>query len=252
MIRGIYTSASGMMAETVRTDTISNNLANGNTAGYKKDVAINKDFASILTMRIENEESDPNIGGMGVGVVTDKIVTVHNPGSIQPTGNTFDLAINGKGYFAVETPAGIRYTRNGSFTRSNRGELVTMDGYRVLGQNGPVQINTGDQNVSKISVDGTGRISVDGAEVDRLRLVDFADDQQLGKEGASLFLAGPNAVEQAATGQVSQGYLESSNVNPISEMVNLISAYRAYEINAKTVQAHDQLMDKAVNDVARV
>lgn len=245
MIRGIYTAASGMIAETTRADTIANNLANGNTAGYKKDLAISKDFANVLIQRINDGPEPQMIGGMGVGTMIDEIATIQTTGAMHTTGNALDFAVDGRGFFAIQTPAGIRYTRNGSFTRNARGELVTSEGQQVLGQNGPVRLPDG-----KVNVDGTGTITVDGVNAGQLRVVDFDNERELVKEGASLFRA-PNNGRQAA-GRVEQGYLEQSNVNIVSEMVNLISGYRAYELNAKTVQTHDQLLDKAVNEVGKV
>ncbi|HWR44358.1 flagellar basal-body rod protein FlgF [Sporomusa sp.] len=245
MIRGIYTAASGMLAETTRTDTIANNLANGNTTGYKKDITVSKDFASLLIQRVNDGQDAPTIGTLGVGTVIDQIATIQTAGIIRPTGNSLDFAVDGKGFFAVETPAGVRFTRNGAFTRSGQGEMVTSEGYRVLGQNGAIRIPDG-----KIAVEETGRVTVDGVAAGQLRLVEFADDRQLVKEGASLFRAADNG--RPGTGKVMQGFLEQSNVNIVAEMVNLISGYRAYEVNAKTVQAHDQLLDKAVNEVGKV
>lgn len=245
MIRGIYTAASGMLAETTRADTIANNLANGSTAGYKKDVAISKDFANVLIQRINDGPEPQTIGGMGVGTLIDEIATIQSPGSLRFSGNTFDFAIDGKGFFAIQTAAGVRYTRNGTFTRNARGELVTFDGDRVVGQNGPITLPDG-----KATVDNAGNITVNGANVGQLRVVEFQDERQLVKEGANLYRA-DNAGRQA-TGKVQQGLLEQSNVNVVSEMVNLITGYRAYELNAKTVQTHDQLLDKAVNEVGKV
>ena len=250
MIRGIYSSASGMLAESLRTDVISNNLANVNTAGYKKDVAVTKDFASLLISRINDHPTAPNIGNLGVGVMVDEVATMHTSGMTRGTGNDFDLAIDGKGYFTVETPAGVRYTRNGTFTKNALGELITQNGYRVMGENGPIQVE-GNGDRAKMTVSEDGRVSVDGVEVDRLQLVEFVEEKQLVKEGGSLFNAN-GAQGQPATGGVRQGYLEMANVNVVSEMVNLIANYRAYEVNAKTVQAHDQLLNRAVNDVGKL
>ncbi len=245
MIRGIYTAASGMLAEITRADTIANNLANGNTTGYKKDVAISKDFASMLIQRINDGKDVPTIGTLGLGSEIDEIATIHTTGPMRTTGNSLDFAIDGNGYFAVETQNGLRYTRNGSFTRNGQGELVTSEGERVMGQNGAIRLPDG-----KVSVDETGQIAVDGVQAGQLQLVAFDNERELLKEGNSLFRA-PNAGRQA-TGKVEQGMLEQSNVNVISEMVNLISGYRAYEVNSKTVQTHDQLLDKAVNEVGKV
>jgi len=246
LIRGIYTAASGMLAETTRADTIANNLANGNTAGYKKDVAISKDFASVLIRRINDGPEAPVIGSVGVGTVIDEIATIQSTGAMRYSGNPLDCAIDGKGFFAVQTAAGIRYTRNGTFTRNARGQLVTADGQEVLGQNGPITL----PDDGKVTIDSTGNVLVDGANVGQLRVVEFNNERELVKEGATLYQA-PNNGRQA-TGKVAQGFLEQSNVNVVSEMVNLISGYRAYELNAKTVQTHDQLLDKAVNEVGKI
>lgn len=258
MIRGIYAAGSGMMAEALRTDVIANNLANAATAGYKKDVAVSKDFRSMLIQRINDGPNRPVIGSMGTGSVIDEVATIHTIGAMRPTGNQYDLAIEGRGYFAVETPNGVRYTRNGSFTRNGQGQLVTQDGYRVLGRGGAIQM--GDAQ-TKVNIDETGRVLLGDAgtapmqyaESDTLRIVTFADEKQLVKEGATLFAAAPGQQEEEATdSMVRQGFLEMSNVNVVSEMVNLITNYRAYEVNSKVVQSHDQLLDKAVNDVGRL
>lgn len=246
MIRGIYTSASGMLAESLRTDVIANNLANVNTTGYKKDIAVNKDFASLLITRI-NDGEPAQIGNLGVGALVDEVTTIHSNGSTRQTGNALDLAIMGKGFFAVATPNGLRYTRNGSFARSAQGELVTSEGYRVQGQNGPIRLPDG-----KLTVGADGTVTVDDQQIGQLTFVEFANEKALQKEGNSLFIAPAGQAGQRATGAIEQGYLEMANVNPVAEMVNLIANYRSYEINGKAVQAHDQLMGKAVNDVGRL
>lgn len=247
MIRGIYTAASGMVAESLRNDVTANNLANVNTAGFKKDVAVSRDFASVLIQRINDGEPAPVIGTLGSGTQIDEVATIQSTGSVRQTGNDFDLAIEGKGFFVVQTPNGLRYTRNGSFTKSAQGELVTTEGYRVMGQNGPIAVNG-----TKLTVSGDGTISVDGIAGNRLQVVDFPDERQLTKEGNSLFIA-PNGVQaQPTTSNIQQGYLEMSNVNVVAEMINMISGFRAYEVNSKSVQAHDQLLDKAVNEVGKV
>ncbi len=247
MIRGLYTAASGMLAEAERSDVTSNNLANANTAGFKKDVAVTKDFANILISRVNDGGEAPVIGGMGTGVVVDEVATMYTGGSIRTTGNAFDLAIEGKGFFAVQTPQGLRYTRNGTFAKSIRNQLVTSDGYQVLGENGPITIDG-----NKMSVDENGRVLVDNEVVGQLRMTEFADEKQLSKEGASLFIAAQGAQGQPATGSVVQGALEQSNVNVVGEMVNLITNYRSYEINAKVVRSHDDLLAKAANDIAKL
>lgn len=247
MIRGIYSSASGMIAETLRNDTIANNLANANTAGYKKDIALSQDFQSMLIHRINDGPQAPAIGSLGTGAMVNEVAVIHTAGPMRPTGNSLDVAIEGKGYFAVETPNGLRYTRNGTFSRSAQGELVTGDGFRVRGENGAILLEDGTVNITE-----DGRMQVDGNDIGRLPIVSFADEKRLVKEGSSLMIAPDDIETEAANGQLRQGMLEMSNVNVISEMVNMISGFRAYEVNAKVVQSHDQLLDKAVNEVGRV
>ncbi len=247
MIRGIYTSASGMIAESLRNDTIANNLANANTAGYKQDIAVTKDFNTMLIRRINDGEEQPVIGSLGTGVITDQNVTQYAAGKMLHTGNELDVALDGKGFFVVKTPQGLRYTRNGTFTRSAQGELVNSSGYPVMGQGGTVQLPDG-----RISIGEDGTIQVDDSQVDRLLLVDFTGYSNLVKQGDSLFAAPATAGNAIVTGRVRQGFIEQSNVNVVTEMINLIAGYRAYEVNAKAIQAHDQLLDKAVNEVGRV
>ena len=256
MIRGIYTAASGMIVESLRNDVIANNLANTDTAGYKKDVAVSKDFASLLMRRINDGKDAPEIGSMGVGAVLDKVSTIHTDGSLKLTSNELDLAISGNGFFSIETPGGVRYTRNGSFTRNTQGELVTHNGNRVLGVDGPIlldTVNTANANNQKASFGQDGRVYVNNLEVGQLQLVEFADPQkQLDKEGYTLYKAPEGVAGQPFTGQITQGVLEMSNANVVTEMVNMIAGQRAYDVNAKVVQSHDQLLDKAVNEVGRV
>lgn len=247
MIRGIYSSASGMIAETLRNDTIANNLANANTAGYKKDIALSQDFQSMLIHRINDGPQASAIGSLGTGAIVNEVATIHTAGLMRPTGNSLDVAIEGKGYFTVETPNGLRYTRNGTFSRSAQGELVTGDGFRVRGENGAILLEDGTVTIAE-----DGRMQVDGNDIGRLPIVSFTDEKRLVKEGASLMIAPGDIETEPANGQLRQGMLEMSNVNVISEMVNMITGYRAYEVNAKVVQSHDQLLDKAVNEVGRV
>ena len=179
------------------------------------------------------------------------IATRHTAGITHPTGNTQDFALESKGYFAVETPAGIRYTRNGTFSRSAAGELVTQDGFRVLGQNGPINLDPTGQ-AGKVTVAEDARIFLDNVENNSFQLFGFEDENRLRKEGNNLFRAPEGVEAQPATPKVRQGFIELSNVNVVAEMVSMIAGYRAYETNSKVVQTHDSLLDKAVNQVASV
>lgn len=253
MIRGIYTSAAGMATEQVRSEVTTNNLANVNTAGFKKDTAIVKTFPEMLLSRINDPDKTkvnptprPLVGKIGTGSIVDEIVTVHSLGQIKETGSPLDLAISGPGFFVVETPQGERYTRNGVFQLNGEGLLVTAEGYQVQGQIGAIPLQQGGQ----VTINESGQVLLDGQLVDKIRVVDFNPETELTKEGNSLF-RGP-APDIEADVRLLQGYQELSNVNPITEMVNLITVMRTYEMNQKSIQSHDQLLDKAVNEVGRL
>ncbi|MGJ7045372.1 flagellar basal-body rod protein FlgF [Thermoanaerobacterium thermosulfurigenes] len=248
MLRGLYTASSGMIAQQKIVDVLSNNIANVNTAGYKKDTVTTMAFPDYMVTRSggDNMPYNGNIGTMDYGVLVETFNTNFSEGDIEKTDGKLDFAIDGSGFFTVSTPSGVRYTRDGSFTLNNNGYLVTKDGYYVLGQNGPIQLNNGD-----ISVDESGNISVNGQVVDKLNIVDFANYNTLRKEGNNLFFTtGGQAIP--ATSKVKQGYLEGSNVNPVDEMVTMISAMRTYEANQKSVSAFDETLDKSVNEVGKV
>jgi len=253
LIRGLYTSASGMLAESVRSDVTSNNLANVNTTGYKKDTTVMASFPEMLVLRLndrrQGEVQPPKVGTLGTGVLVDETVTSHTQGQLKESSSAFDLAIAGDGYFTVETPGGEMYTRNGNFTLDGEGYLVTNRGYYVLGQAGRIRIEGAGPN-GGFAVDGAGNVTVDGGVVDTLQLVSFADQSQLVKTGDTLFAAAEQGTQ--ANGRVMQKYLETSNVNAITEMVDLITIMRAYEANQKAVQAHDKTLEQVINDVGRV
>lgn len=249
MLRGLYSAATGMVSETIRTNVISNNMANVNTTGFKQSRAVNSEFEKYMLRRINDGPQRPEIGELGSGTYIDEIFVDHAQGGFQQTGNPFDLAIAGDGYFAVETPQGVRYTRNGSFVRSGDGQLVTHEGQPVLSTNGqPVRIPDG----GSVTISANGQISVDDVNVDTLQLVQFADERNLLQRGQNLYEAVNDEQPQAAQGVIEQGMLERSNVNIVSEMINLINAYRAYEANSKAVVTQDSLLDKAVNNVGSI
>lgn len=256
MIRGLYTGASGMLAEMARTDVISNNMANVNTTAFKKDRTIFRAFPEMNIHRIHDPvpagldkvvDPRPFIGMMGTGVMLDEVNTDFNQGHLITTSNPLDLAIRGEGFFQVQTPEGIRYTRDGSFSLRSNGYLVTKEGYYVLGENGPLQLlQTGDITISQ-----QGEVFVNDEYIDRLNIVTFADLNQLQKQGDNLYFtdAVPEPLQDA---DVVQGALEGSNISIVAEMVDLISAFRAYEANQKVIQTHDTTLDRAINDVGRI
>lgn len=253
MIRGLYNSCSGMMVQMARQDVLANNLANVNTAGFKKDVALCAAFPDMLLQRL-GEVKEVNgqrtvvpaseIGKLGVGSTISQIATDYSSGLLKMTENKTDFAIKGDGFFTVETPDGLRYTRDGSFTLTPEGRLVTMDGYPVMGLNGYIDTN------GSLTVDDKGNIVVDGSDKETFRIVDFDDKTKLTKVGSSLFDAGEEKGQVEDNPKLLQCYLESSNVNPVQEMVDLITVVRAYEMSQKMIQAQDDTLSKAVNQIA--
>lgn len=259
MNRGLYIAASGMLTETSRQNIVANNLANVNTTGYKKDIPMSKAFPSMLLHRIHDPrrifkqfvmDPRPVVGEMGTGVNPDN--TAHDfvtPSPYQATGNVLDLALYGDGFFVVQTPTGARYTRNGNFVLDADRNLVTIDGHSVLGKNGPIRIPGSD-----ISIDQEGNVLVNNEFVDGIQIVDFPKPYQLAKIGNSLFVpVDPNTIPQPTiTGRIQSGTLEQSNVNVVTEMVNLITITRAYEANQRAVLAQNEATGRAINDIGRL
>lgn len=264
MISGLYTAASGLMAQEQQQDVIANNLANVNTNGYKKDTALYVPFPTVFLNRINDEKTALPGGnwmdamtpigmtGRGVQLRVDGIVPkLTEEGSYIQTDNKLDLAIKGNAMFVVMTPQGLRYTRNGNFSMSSDGMLVTQSGFPVMGERGEINIDG-----RQVHIDQNGKIYSDKTEIDTLRLAVFTKEDALRKQGDNLLymLGGAVLPEDDMSGQiqVKQGYLESSNVNVVREMVDMITSYRAYEASQKAVQAHDQTLAKAVNDVGQI
>lgn len=253
MVRGIYVAASGMVAGMLQQDAIAQNLANVDTPGYKKDIPLMGSFAHEMAMRVEDRgarrlESAIPIGLLGSGAFVRGVGFDPHEGPMIETGATFDLAIQGNGYFVVATPEGEAYTRNGAFTLNAKGELTTADGMLVLGEGGTITVPSG----TRVDVQGNGAVVVDGKPCGRLRIVCFEDPSGLRKVGGGLFAADAGTAKPAASAAIRQGFLEMSNVNAVTEMVRMIAGMRAYEACQKVIWFLDQTLDKAVNDVGRV
>ncbi len=231
-IKGILEAVKGCQKEEIRMDVIANNLANSAVPGFKRDRV---SFQNFLTQAIS------------ASLVRIKVDMAQ--GDLRFTGNQLDLAINGPGFFKVNTPDGIRYTRKGNFNLDAAGNLVTSEGYSVLGKGGAINIGKG-----MVSVDEVGRILVDGEEVDQVDIVTFTDPSGLIKTGEALFKK-PEALEEEAIGPetaIRQGYIEGSNVNVAEEMVQMIHSLRAFESYQRALKTLDHLDNKATNEVARL
>ncbi len=248
MVRGLYTSALGMITNMNRMDIVANNIANADTTGYKTDKVASKSFSEELMKRVNDPGArlfkDSPVGKMSLGVFVDDIYTDFSNGSLRQTNGPLDVAMSGQGFFCVMVDGQERYTRDGSFKLTPDGTLVTDDGGRVQGLNGDIILPYGNVNI-----DETGRITVNGAYVDTLKTTDFTDTHTLRKAGTNYYTS-TGGEQQAYGGQIMQGFLENSNVNSVREMVDLIAISRAYETNSRMVTVVDSTLQRAVNDIA--
>jgi flagellar basal-body rod protein FlgG len=244
MVNGIYTARNGMMLLQEMMDNTANNLSNANTTGFKKSL-----MASIAQVDIRRND-ELKLHQDEEHQMSENYID-YSQGSLLLTENPFDLALEDSGFFEIVTPNGVRYTRNGSFTRNAMGDLVTMQGNRVLSEDG-MHINLEDS--SDFFVSASGRVYADGKEVAKLSIVDFANKRtELGREGYNLYYSKTGEVpERILNTTVKQGFLESSNVNVVNSMVEMIRFQRNYEANQKSVQSEDDTLNKAVNDIGKV
>jgi flagellar basal-body rod protein FlgF len=242
MIKGIFTSAAGMLPRMLQQEVIANNLANAATVGYKKDRLFLKTMMDASLVLQKDTNQNPLM------LNAEKISTVLSQGGLRATGNPLDFALSGSGFFVVNTPSGTMYSRDGRFSLTAEGDLVTVSGFPVLGEGGPINLPKGD-----ITITPTGVIQVNGLEVDMLKVVNFEEPNSLYKQGDNLFAARDDATERQAFGTtVSQGFVENSNVEAIKEMVDMITLHRMYETSARALMAQDETLDKAVNQVGSV
>lgn len=258
MLKGLYTAYTGMINEQHRMDTMTNNLANASTVGYKKEGATSQSFDSILTVKLRDNSVGNNLvqtmGRNNPGVKIGENYTDFTQGSFRITDNTYDLALAGEGFFAIEftNKAGetsTMYTRAGQFTLTREGFLVTEDGDYVLDvQNRRIQVDT--LHDAKISDDGT--ITQDGRAVAQIQVTDFEDYNYLEKYGETYYRPIEGAKTMEASGLVKSGYLEMANVQVVNEMVNLIAITRQYESNQKIIQTYDTTLETAVTQLGRV
>ena len=284
MLKGLYTAYTGMVNEQHRMDVMTNNLANADTIGYKKEGSTSQAFDSVLAYKIKdlseaanlpalistpkaadeyemNNEANPDYAqnrvrrvGMNLGVKIGENYVDYSEGPIKETGNTFDLAISDSGFFAIEytNKAGetsVMYTRDGNFTMNLQGYLQTQDGDYVLDENGRrIRMNT----ALPVSIDRGGNITQDGDYVATIGLTDFEDYNYLEHFGENFFRPVDGATETETDSQLYSGYLEMSNMSTVTEMVNMIAIQRHYESNQKVITTYDETLDIAVNQLGKV
>jgi flagellar basal-body rod protein FlgG len=242
------TAASGLRARMEALDILSNNLANSNTGGFKLD----REFYSLY----QSEQAVPANGQQPTTLpVIQKGWTDFQQGLVQPTGNPLDLALSGKGFFAVDGPSGPLYTRNGTFKLSPAGILTTMEGYPVRGvspaNQPPKKIQTVSQGPIQIAADGT--VQQDGQTLGQIQLVDFADPNALSKMGNSYYRVDPKVqAAPAKDATVDQGKIENSNVAPAESAVRLVDLMRQYEMLQKAVTLAAEMNKQAIDQVAHV
>lgn len=259
MVKGLYTAYTGMIQQEHRMDVLTNNLANANTNGYKKEGATAQSFDAMLAYKIkdasEGYRTAKRLGHNNPGVKIGEGYTDFSQGPLKETGNTFDLALTDSGFFAIEYTnkqgeTSIKYTRDGNFTLTQEGYLVTQDGDKVLNPDGkPVKINT---NVADTQINISGQIIQDGKVVDSIQVTDFEDYNYLKHFGENFYepIEGAQFKEPAAS--IYAGFLETSNISVVSEMVDMITLSRAYESNQKVITTIDSTLEIAATQVGRV
>lgn len=267
-VKGVYTALSGAIAQSSKLDTIANNLANVNTPAFKRDQQLFQEYLTAnekppTTTQIPRDvaaiESFYNMQGGDKSYVDAKgTFTDFSQGGLKPTGNSFDVAIDGKGFFEIATPQGVRLTRAGNFTLDGNGQLVTKDGHPVLSAGQPGD----DPEARVIRFQGNGQLTIsDNGEVfegtqslGQLSLVDVTNPDSLQKVGSSMYNFKADSVPDMLNVQnpsVKQGFLETSNVNIVQEMTDMIATNRVFESTQKAISAYDQMADKMVNVVGK-
>lgn len=258
MLKGLYTAYTGMINEQNRMDVLTNNLANASTVGFKKEGTTSQSFDDVLAYKLKDNSEAPNIprrlGGMSMGVKMGENYTDYGQGSFRGTDNTFDMALEGEGFFAIEfkNKAGetsTKYTRDGSFTLDKEGYLVTEDGDFVLGDgNARIKLDP----LKEARVDEDGNIFQDGNRVGMVLVTDFQDYDYLEKYGENMYEPIEGAAVRESTAIVHSGYLEMANIQIVSEMVEMINISRAYESNQKLIQTYDTSLETAVTQLGKL
>lgn len=257
MVRGLFTAWTGLETEQKRLDVIANNMANSATVGFKAENVTNQSFKDVITLKVNDSSenfTDREIGTMNLGVKLGEVYTDYSQGSLKETGNNFDLALNGKGFFALSVTdangnESIKYTRDGSFTMDKDGYVVDCNGNRVQSESGDLVVPT---DATNILIDADGSVYADDQYIDKILVVDFEDYNYLEKFADNMYNTIDGATEITAAGSIVQGYTEQSNVNVISEMVQMINITRAYEANQKVMQTIDGSLDQVANTVGKV
>ena len=288
MLRGIYTGSNGMTVQQTRMDVIANNLANTDKTAFKRDTTIFKTFPEMLIHRYDEDgvgkfpmgsfDTSPMVGKLGLGAEVNEVYTRFEQGAVKSTSNPFDIMLQDKpgaerpAFFMVMTNRGERLTRSGAFVLDKNGNLVTPQGFPLMGENGPIKVARGNflvrengdvyinSNLGNDPVDGQSSTDKNRFDapilLDKIKIRTVENPRHLDKDGDSFYVDTPESGEpkpfaEVDSPEILQGFLEASNVNVVTEMVEMIEVNRAYEANSKSLQTHDQLLGKLINEVIR-
>ncbi|MFV0515945.1 MAG: flagellar hook-basal body protein [Aminipila sp.] len=246
MFKGFYMATSGMLTQSRVLNTVSNNMANSSTPGYKKDTLATTTFEDVLIHRTGNKDKSvyTPLNDSSMIRTADELVTDYSEGTLEFTDRTLDFAVSGKGFFQIQTPNGEnRYTRNGSFNVDEEGYLCLQHIGRVVGENGPILLGT--DNI-KVSEEGTITDGETSEVLGQLRVVDFTDYAQVRKAGEGMFESTNPMNAVVSNSSVMQGTIERSNVQAMDEMMAMMTSQRAFQSASQIAKAYDQLMGKAV------
>ena len=256
MVRGQYIAGTGMLLQRRMMETITNNIANADTTGYKKEHLVSHSFDEVLIRRTNDPHvlghthslrHMPGVGPLNLGTQIDQLYINFAEGHLEGTERSTDLALVGDVFFVVQTDGGERYTRTGAFYIDEQGYLTDGEGHFLLGENGPVYV--GGLN---FTVDDLGRVMIDGQYTDRIRVVSFEDNASLRKQGSNLYYSLEGPLGEPNNYRMIQGFLETSNVEIGREMVDMLTVFRAYETNQRILTMIDETVGRAVNDIGRL
>lgn len=260
MLRGLYTAASGMLAQMLNTDAMANNLANASTTGYKQTDVHFQAFPEMLMNRINGSGGKTPIGSLSNGLAIAGNITKFTQGDLHETGNTLDFAMEGKGFFKVQNAKGETfYTRDGNFTMNKEGYLMTHNGEFVMGRTPDKKEQRIQMPPDKaISLTARGQLMADNTPFATMAITQFKDENTLDRLGSNLYKASAKSQEippptdgAPVDYEVHQGRLEGSNTNVVRELVNTMVGFRMYEALQKNIQVHNETLGKAVNELAR-
>jgi flagellar basal-body rod protein FlgG len=271
MTRGLYISGTGMMLQRRLMENITNNIANADTTGYKKEHLVSHTFDEVLINRMgdprvvgqtvvpihwhitqfphttsarddEGGKTFNPVGPLALGTQIDQLYINFDTGILEGTERTTDMALIGDVFFVMQTPDGERYTRSGAFYIDELGYLTDGEGNYLLGENGPIYVGGLD-----FTIDDTGGVWLDGEYADRIRVASFEDNDVLRKQGSNLFYALEDPLDAPNPYRIRQGFLEGSNVDIGREMVDMLTVFRTYETNQRMLTMIDETIGKAVN-----